>query len=202
MNYNDLTACCLSDSGEVPEAPHEDVIHPTKKPGCFVGEQGNAFSTKKSRDGRCYLRKLKPEKNHNGYLRVTIGKKHVSMHRLLMEAILKEPIPEGMEIDHINNQRQDNRLSNLQLLSRSENAKKAARRPGWKPMNKRAPVPVIVTDIITGDKAHFPSISRACKTFGFTKATAWNALNKKCMKRIRSAKTGLRYTIDRQPQGA
>ena len=119
-----------------------------------------------------------------------------------MEAVRKEPIPEFVQVDHKNDRRHDNRLSNLQLLSRSENAKKAARRPGWKPISKRALVPVLVTDIITGDKAHFPSISRACKAFGFTKATAWNALNKKCMKRIRSAKTGLRYTIDRQPQGA
>ena len=98
----------------------------------------------------------------------------------------------------INNQRDDNTLSNLQLLTRSENMKKAARRPEWKRLYERACVPVIVTDIVTGDKIHFQSIGRACKAFGFVRATAWNALDKKCMKRVKSARTGKKYTIDRQ----
>ena len=36
-------------------------------------------------------------------------------------------IPRGKVIDHINNIRDDNRLSNLQLLTRKENNKKAAK---------------------------------------------------------------------------
>jgi hypothetical protein len=34
-------------------------------------------------------------------------------------------VPIGYEVDHVNNNRKDNRLSNLQLLSKSENNKKA-----------------------------------------------------------------------------
>ena len=145
-----------------------------------------------------YLRKLKLNKSHNGYPRVQLGKKPHFVHRLLVEASRKEPISEGMEVDHINDQRDDNTLSNLQLLTRSENMKKAARRPEWKPINKRAHVPVIVTDTVTGDKICFPSIARACKALGFNKATAWNALNKTCMKYVKSAWTSKKYTIDRQ----
>lgn len=37
------------------------------------------------------------------------------------------PIPEGLEVDHINQQRDDDRIENLRLLTRSENG--ANRRP-------------------------------------------------------------------------
>lgn len=39
----------------------------------------------------------------------------------------KGPIPSDMQVDHINNDVQDNRLANLQLLSPKENTRKAER---------------------------------------------------------------------------
>ena len=46
-------------------------------------------------------------------------------HRFIWECF-NGIIPDGKEIDHINNKRDDNRLCNLQLLTPKENSKKAA----------------------------------------------------------------------------
>lgn len=60
-------------------------------------------------------------KNGNkGYKYVQVGDKKVPIHRFIWEAFNGE-IPEGMEIDHINTIRNDNRLCNLRMVSSSQN---------------------------------------------------------------------------------
>lgn len=58
--------------------------------------------------------------NSEGYLEVQVYGKKVKAHRLAWEFI-KGEIPEGMQIDHINHMRDDNRLSNLRLVSQGDN---------------------------------------------------------------------------------
>lgn len=48
------------------------------------------------------------------------ARKTVYVHRLIYEAF-KGPIPEGMEIDHINSIRTDNRPDNLRVVTHKEN---------------------------------------------------------------------------------
>ena len=67
---------------------------------------------------------LKPSISHNGYYRVclhknSIGKMHV-VHRLVWIAF-NGPIPEGLQVNHINEIKSDNRLSNLNLMTPKEN---------------------------------------------------------------------------------
>lgn len=61
-------------------------------------------------------------KGHNlrGYLRVKINGEHHFIHRLVVETFIG-PILNGMEVDHINRKRDDNRLENLHITSHSEN---------------------------------------------------------------------------------
>lgn len=59
---------------------------------------------------------LEPAKNKDGYL--SAGPYQIS-HIIWVAA--NGPVPYGMEIDHINGNKQDNRLCNLQLVSSSEN---------------------------------------------------------------------------------
>ena len=65
--------------------------------------------------------------SNKGYLRTNIGDKKVSLHRLAFE-LMGVDIPEGMEIDHINHNRSDNRWSNLRLVTHSENQRNASKR--------------------------------------------------------------------------
>ena len=74
---------------------------------------------------------MKGRKNHHGYMRCDVRnnvgfKKNYQVHRFIWECY-NGIIPEGKQIDHINDIRDDNRLCNLQLLTPKENSKKAAK---------------------------------------------------------------------------
>ena len=54
------------------------------------------------------------------------GQKTYQAHRFVWECF-NGIIPEGKVIDHINNNKEDNRLCNLQLFTHQENCKKSAK---------------------------------------------------------------------------
>ena len=65
--------------------------------------------------------KLIRKKIRSGYIQVQNGRQHWMAHRLIWEA-MHGPIPETLQINHINGIKDDNRLINLELVSPSENA--------------------------------------------------------------------------------
>lgn len=69
---------------------------------------------------------LNPEVNHNGYLRVKLSdndgkRKNYRVHRVVYEAVTGQPIPEGMTINHIDEDKTNNHISNLNLMTLTEN---------------------------------------------------------------------------------
>ena len=95
--------------------------------------------------GDIYSTKISPRYNQNGDMRPLQPRNHPTgyqyigcfvattkktkriwkrVHRVIWETF-KGKIPSGYEVDHRNDIRNDNRLDNLQLLTRSENMKKA-----------------------------------------------------------------------------
>lgn len=92
-----------------------------------IDTEGNVYSHKQRKE-----RKLKPQRasqSRKGYFQVRLftneypkGKLQY-VHRLVYETFIGQ-IPEGKEIDHINNDSTDNRLDNIQLLTRRENITK------------------------------------------------------------------------------
>lgn len=81
-------------------------------------------------DGRIYSYKtkrfLKTETDKGGYQLVCLvdneGKRKMYLlHRVVWESVTGEPIPEGYEVNHINEIKTDNRFCNLNLLTRKEN---------------------------------------------------------------------------------
>ena len=83
-------------------------------------------------DGKVINRKtrrvLRPADNNAGYLKVGLikdGKFHSQyVHKLVAETFLGK-CPEGYQIDHIDNNRHNNCLSNLQFLTPKENVRKS-----------------------------------------------------------------------------
>ena len=94
-----------------------------------VSSEGRVRSLKRfytHRNGKVYCREgfiVRPRKNHNKYLRIALsnnGQKSYFVHRLVYEAF-KGPIPEGMQVNHINENKFDNHPENLNLMTPKEN---------------------------------------------------------------------------------
>lgn len=82
-----------------------------------------------SKDGLVYCLKhdklvLRTNNEQKGYVRNQTAKGQCLQHRIVWETFNGE-IPDGYEVDHINDVREDNRLCNLQLLTRLDNMRKA-----------------------------------------------------------------------------
>ena len=89
-----------------------------------------------SKDGKIiHIIKQEPHKGNKtrrGYLNVCVRKhgqsgfKGYQVHRFIWECF-NGFIPDGKVIDHINNNKEDNRLLNLQLITQKQNCKKSAK---------------------------------------------------------------------------
>ena len=69
---------------------------------------------------------LKPSTLQNGYQIVCLydnegKKKSYRLNRVIYESVSGEPIPEGYDVNHINEVKTDNRFENLNLMTRKEN---------------------------------------------------------------------------------
>lgn len=60
----------------------------------------------------------------SGYVRYRCAGSNYYVHRLIWE-LLHGPLPDGMQIDHINGIRHDNRIENLRVVTRQDNLKNA-----------------------------------------------------------------------------
>ena len=77
------------------------------------------FWSKVEKTDTCWL--WTASKNHNGYGIFDINGKTQRAHRLSYE-LYKGKIPDGLQIDHINRDKTDNRLENLRWLSKRDNS--------------------------------------------------------------------------------
>ena len=101
-----------------------------------VDEDGNVFRNNE---------KMSPVNNGIGYLQIKLrkNKKRFNryIHRIVWETF-NGLIPKGFEINHIDHDKSNNSLSNLELVSHRENLKKAFKKHGYfgsmnRPKNKR-----------------------------------------------------------------
>lgn len=90
-----------------------------------ISDIGNVFRYKGTK-GSTKPRQLKPFKNYQGYyriaLRIDYKEKRMLVHRLVWEAF-NGKIPKGMVINHLDGNKSNNQLSNLEMCTYSENTK-------------------------------------------------------------------------------
>lgn len=76
------------------------------------------------------LRPIKTIIDKKGYVRLTIGKTSEKLHSLLVEQYVGSP--KGFTIDHIDGNKKNNSLDNLQIMSNEENISK-----GWESFSEK-----------------------------------------------------------------
>lgn len=96
-------------------------------------------------------------KDKRGYLRVMIGNSQYRAHRLIWKLVYGEDPPPSMEIDHINRDPSDNRLSNLRLATARQNNFNSDNRS--KSINLTRP---------SGEEIHYHSINEAASEEGLS----------------------------------
>ena len=119
---------------------------------------------------------LKPGINQYGYYQVALCKqsvqKHYMVHRLVWSAF-NSSIPEGLQVNHINEIKSDNRLENLNLMTCKENCnwgsrneRRIERQKNRKDLSK-AVLQFTLDDILVKE---YPSIRQAERETGFNQA--------------------------------
>lgn len=177
--------------------------------GKFVASSdGKVFNT--DWRGRGITKEVKQSKHHSGYMHFKMNDKVVYTHKVIMLAF-KGDCPVGMEIDHIDGDRQNNRLDNLRYVTRTENVRnpvtrerflegtRRASKELWKNEEYRKKIHDILVhrnkNILPNDptwrKNHTESLKRRWKNNEFRKKIL-DATKKACSKPV------LQYTLDGQ----
>ena len=120
----------------------------------IVLENGKIYIEMKN---KCKLTGL--TKTKTGYLRVSVKGKRMYVHRLVMLAFHGKS---DLTVDHLNMNKQDNRLENLEYVTSGENSKRAF---GIK---------------VKWNGKEFRSFSDLSRYVGVANSTAWIYYNKGC----------------------
>lgn len=127
-------------TGRPTRCPHCSCCYKTPKlaNGCVDWEQ--IFSYK---DGKLFWSHKRFSVNHKegylaeviskngscgGYSRVCFNGKRYRTHIIIWEMFNKRPVPKGMQIDHLDHNRSNNRIENLRLVTHKENGRNISKK--------------------------------------------------------------------------
>ena len=122
---------------------------------------------------------LKPKLTRNGYYLIKLYKNSKArfyyVHRLVWEAFNGQ-IPEGLQVNHINEIKSDNRLSNLNLMTSKENCNWGSRneRRAKKQINGKKSKPVLQFTLEDVFVKEYPSLKQVKRETGFNQGNIVN----------------------------
>lgn len=125
----------------------------------------------------------KSVKNYKGYHQVMLvdgplKRSNPMIHRLVFSHFVCA-IPEGLEINHIDGNKDNNHLSNLELVTRRENINKAVELGLFKSGKSHKASKQLVCFTPQGEKLVFESIGLACKYLKVKHDRIWKCLTGK-----------------------
>lgn len=140
-----------------------------------VREDGTIYSHSRKR-------LLKPCVDRDGYHRVCLmtddGKrKGMAVHRMVALTYLTD-YSEELTVDHINNDKSDNSVSNLQMVTVAQNISKAHKDGIHRPSSIKRSKPLYAFK--DGIGAWFPSINEAANSLGLDPRNMSQVLNGRC----------------------
>ena len=114
------------------------------------------------------MKNIKPSmKKSNGYLRICVRlnkkQKNYLLHRFVYECF-RGDIPPELQVDHIDNDKKNNCIDNLQLLTPAANCQKAP--VGKRGKNDKRAVQIISICLETKERETFPSMNAAARELG------------------------------------
>ena len=113
---------------------------------------------------------LKLRLNHNGYYDVCLGRNRYRVNRLVWKAF-NGTIPEGMQVNHINEIRTDNAIWNLSLASPKENSNWGTRNEKLKGYDTKRERKWVIKLNTNNEILHFyPSLREAERSTGISNA--------------------------------
>lgn len=135
--------------------------------GYFVTDQGEIINR--------YGRVLRGCRQKSGYITYQLNGSAVYGHRLVWEVFLGE-IPSGLELDHINADRGDNRLSNLRTLTHRQNCNNPESIKNYKRGNTTGHCVPIIQVFEDGTVKEWFSATEASRN-GYTQSSIWLCCN-------------------------
>jgi hypothetical protein len=125
----------------------------------------------------------KKGKNKKGYELVMLSNNGITksfvVHRLVYECFVGE-IPDKLEINHIDANKSNNHISNLELVTHTENIQKAVEMGLFRSGATHKLSKKIVAMDRNFEHYNFDSIGQACKALKLRHTDIWRVLTRKC----------------------
>ena len=147
-----------------------------------VSTEGNIRSYKDSHGRAKRLSHIiKARTNPNGYrIAVLYDDQHtphqMSVHRLVAKAFIPD-FDESLVVDHLDGDKSNNSLSNLELVTGRENSRRAVKNGLYEPIFEKTRRPVVVTDLRTGSQMYFRGVNDASRAIGYSSSIISRAAN-------------------------
>lgn len=142
-------------------------------PGYQVSSDGRVRSCKNFHGSfNNEYHELRPRINPNGYEIVTLyDENHIgkqcAVHRLVAMMFIPTN-DETLYIDHLDGNKRNNDISNLEWVTSKENSVRACKSGLYEPAFIATRTPVIVTDIWTDERMYFKGLCSAARRIGYS----------------------------------